>query len=208
VADPGAGSGPREDSIVDYLARRIAGDGYRLAPALKMLLASRHFFDAAVVGQKIKSPVQLAAQLVRTLELPVRDLVTVNDGLRRCGQQLFNPPSVAGWDGGRAWISTSTLYNRQNLCIYLLTGKRPVEQDGWHPEEIDWDPAPLLAGVDRTDPTAVVDRVAPLMLGVHATAERKKQLTGFLAGRGGPVTDARLVGLLVLITGLPEYQLF
>jgi len=43
------------------------------------------------------------------------------------GQELFNPPSVKGWDGGRTWVSTSTLILRNNLASMLLLGGQPGE---------------------------------------------------------------------------------
>src|SRR5215475_6738584 len=40
--------------------------------------------------------------------------------MRQLGQVIFNPPSVKGWDGGKAWISTSTLLARYNLAGLLV----------------------------------------------------------------------------------------
>ena len=36
------------------------------------------------------------------------------------GQSLFNPPNVAGWAGGRTWITPSTLLQRGNLFRDVL----------------------------------------------------------------------------------------
>ncbi len=36
------------------------------------------------------------------------------------GQTLYAPPSVAGWDGGAAWINSTTMLNRTNLALALL----------------------------------------------------------------------------------------
>jgi hypothetical protein len=33
---------------------------------------------------------------------------------------LFYPPNVKGWDGGRAWINSSTLIGRANFVVDLL----------------------------------------------------------------------------------------
>ncbi len=38
------------------------------------------------------------------------------------GQVPFMPPSVKGWDGGKAWISTSTLLFRYNFAQAMLRG--------------------------------------------------------------------------------------
>jgi hypothetical protein len=38
------------------------------------------------------------------------------------GQFLFAPPNVKGWPGGRAWLNTSTVLERDNLAGALATG--------------------------------------------------------------------------------------
>ena len=40
--------------------------------------------------------------------------------LRFLGQVLFNPPNVAGWPGGQAWIDNSTLLLRCNLVSLIF----------------------------------------------------------------------------------------
>ena len=37
------------------------------------------------------------------------------------GQSLYAPPSVAGWDGGSAWINSTALLARTNLALGLLS---------------------------------------------------------------------------------------
>ena len=41
--------------------------------------------------------------------------------VRRMGQSLYAPPSVAGWDGGPAWINSTTMLARTNLALALLS---------------------------------------------------------------------------------------
>ena len=36
------------------------------------------------------------------------------------GQELFYPPNVKGWDGGRTWIDSSTLLGRASLVPRLI----------------------------------------------------------------------------------------
>jgi hypothetical protein len=38
---------------------------------------------------------------------------------RVLGQQLFYPPNVAGWPGGRSWIDSSTLMMRMRIPMLL-----------------------------------------------------------------------------------------
>jgi hypothetical protein len=37
------------------------------------------------------------------------------------GQSLYAPPSVAGWDGGAAWINTTSTLARTNFALALLS---------------------------------------------------------------------------------------
>jgi hypothetical protein len=41
---------------------------------------------------------------------------------RAMGQELFQPPNVKGWAGGRTWITSSSLYHRYNFSQQLLAG--------------------------------------------------------------------------------------
>ena len=54
----------------------------------------------------------------RLRELPtVPDFGRLTGGL---GQLLFDPPNVAGWAGGRTWITPATLLQRGNLFRDVL----------------------------------------------------------------------------------------
>ena len=50
------------------------------------------------------------------------------------GQTLFDPPNVAGWAGGRTWITPATLLQRGNLFREVLfpdvdrRSGRPIER--------------------------------------------------------------------------------
>jgi hypothetical protein len=37
------------------------------------------------------------------------------------GQSLYAPPSVAGWEGGPAWINTTSMLHRTNFALALLS---------------------------------------------------------------------------------------
>ncbi len=48
------------------------------------------------------------------------NLKKISEGLNELGQSLFYPPNVKGWDGGRAWINSSTLVGRTNLISQMI----------------------------------------------------------------------------------------
>jgi uncharacterized protein (DUF1800 family) len=202
---------PTTDAVLRGLSATFLANRYDIKPVLRRLFLSEHFYSPGVVGQQIKSPVQLVVGSVRSLNTPVRDLSILLDALDLMGQNILFPPSVKGWDGGRSWINTSTLFVRQNILAFLLTGKKPHGYDAAADQE-KYDPAPLLAplakaspGAER-DPAQVIEYLLRFTLG-RAPSHVKEPLAEFLAGAGGKVTRESLVGALLLITATPEYQL-
>ena len=208
VADVGdvyeAVPGPQR-RVIDLMAKRLRRDNYRLKPVLTQLFSSQHFYDASVIGKKIKDPVQLVVGTVRALGAPVRDERVIDKAMHSMGQKLFEPPTVDGWDGGRLWINTSTLFVRQNVTTYLLSGKRPDKKKNI-PHNI-YDPQALIAGLEDRSAAAVVDHLIDHAVGPHVPSARREPLHRFFQERGGPTHNPNLVALLCLITAMPEYQL-
>lgn len=192
--------------VIDELAAMLKKNDYQIQPVLADLFKSQHFYDTAIVGKKIKDPMQLAVGTVRSLNTPQRDRVVVEKAMSAMGQVLFEPPTVDGWDGGRAWINTSTLFVRQNLSTYLISGKHPAKKA---PNKAGYDPMQLLADVDDRSPDAVVDLMIDHLVGADTPETRRAPAKKFAKDRdpGEAVTGDTLVELLCLITAMPEYQL-
>jgi uncharacterized protein (DUF1800 family) len=195
---------------VDRLAREFRSKRYEIRPVLRMLFRSRHFYAAENRLSVVKSPVQLMVQAIRSLGTPVREMGALVQAGDLMGQQLFQPPSVKGWDGGRSWINTATMFVRQNIVVYLVTGRRPAAFD-WSPSELSYDTSPLLAhirsGAGSVDPHEAVRALATFALGGPPAPERLAELDDFLGGLGGTVTEDRVKAMLCLIGAMPEYQL-
>jgi len=97
-----------------------AGD-YELKPLIKAILLSKDFYSPASVATQVKSPVQLAVSTYKKLGLQrVPTVPDFNSSTRRLGQELFHPPSVAGWARGRTWITPATLLQRGNFARSIL----------------------------------------------------------------------------------------
>lgn len=194
--------------FVDALARQLRESKYELRPVLRALFRSEHFHDSEHRASMIRSPVQLIVGTIRSLHTPARDLTLLASASEMMGQHLFQPPSVKGWDGGRAWINTSTLFVRQNVVVYLMTGQRPAGMRG-QADTSTFDPMHLVADLgDRSrDPVAVVDYLTRFLLGGEIPPERREVLLAFLRDHGDRIDSHRLRGVLCLIAAMPEYQL-
>jgi hypothetical protein len=100
----------------------VLRDGhYEITPLLEKIFLSRDFYSPASVGTQIKSPVQLAVSTYKKLGAKnIPGVPDFNQATAALGQQLFSPPTVAGWAGGQSWITPGLLLERGNLARDIL----------------------------------------------------------------------------------------
>jgi hypothetical protein len=85
------------------------------------MFLSHAFYDDAVMGGQVKSPVQLAVQLTHDLNIDPMPAHTMSEATARLGQRLFYPPNVKGWDGNSAWVNANAMLLRVNLPATLVS---------------------------------------------------------------------------------------
>jgi uncharacterized protein (DUF1800 family) len=113
------------ENISPDLARRLGAvlrdNDYEIAPLMRTIFLSRDFYSPPSVGTRIKGPIELIVSTYRKLgvkHLPgIPDIYMVS---RELGQTLLNPPTVAGWAQGRAWITPGLLLARGNFARDVL----------------------------------------------------------------------------------------
>jgi uncharacterized protein (DUF1800 family) len=99
-----------------YVSRK-----YAVRPVLEAILRHPDLYEGA---RMTKPPVVYTAGLLRATGQPVNtDAWAWLNGL--CGQQLFHPPNVSGWDDGR-WLDTATFLARWQTAGKAL---RPLALD-------------------------------------------------------------------------------
>lgn len=104
------------------LASEYRASGMQTGDFLERIFLSREFYSPKYRRRQIKSPIQWLIQTCKTLERPLPDRRAIHASQEQLGQVLFAPPNVKGWDGGRAWISSSSLLLRYNLGGALVRG--------------------------------------------------------------------------------------
>ena len=121
------------DSVKKDLGRTFRESGYQMKPLLKRIFLSKDFYSPPSYATQIKSPVHMVVSTYRKMGL--REMPTIPDFGRMTsslGQALFDPPNVAGWAGGRTWITPATLLQRGNLFRDVLfpdvTSFRPPDR--------------------------------------------------------------------------------
>jgi hypothetical protein len=94
---------------------------FALKPLLTAILTSKDFYSAASYGGHIKSPVEHMVAMTKHLGAPtIPGVPDFNQATISMGQHLLNPPSVAGWAGGKAWITPGLLIARGNVARDVL----------------------------------------------------------------------------------------
>jgi uncharacterized protein (DUF1800 family) len=111
------------EALIAPLARAFRDSSYRVEVPVAMILRSNLFHDPSVRRHRVKSPIEFAVGLVRSLEIldPTVQAVALAESCGQMGQSLYAPPSVAGWNDGPSWINSTTLLARANLALGILS---------------------------------------------------------------------------------------
>jgi uncharacterized protein (DUF1800 family) len=119
------------EGAVDAAAVKVLAEGLRqrdldIGWGVETVLRSRAFFADANLGTRIVGPVEYVIGSARALELfePPSSTLVLAEWTARLGQDLFYPPNVGGWPGGRTWLTTRALIGRANYAAALIEGTR------------------------------------------------------------------------------------
>ncbi len=174
------------EELADGLRRRDLDIGW----AVETVLRSRAFFADDNLGKRVLSPVEYVIGPARALELfdPPSSTLVLAEWAARLGQDLFYPPNVGGWPGGRTWLTTRSVVGRANYAAALVEGVR-VGRPG---------PMDAVALARRHgqagDSTAIIAFYTRLLLGIEPPAA--------VLGFGKDTRKA-----VALILAMPEAQL-
>lgn len=204
--------------LMEPLASEFRRSEYDFGALVERVLRSNLFFSAHAYRTKIKAPVDFVLGIVRGLdghraaEAGQGGLGTVelSQVLENLGQRLFYPPSVAGWEGGRAWLNGQTFLLRQNLALALTSttdtrfGRR-------------LDPAPWLRRHEANSNEQKVDLLVRLFLQGDVPAASRTRLVEYANNAerqtypvfwtAADAANHRMRTLCHLVLCLPEFQL-
>jgi hypothetical protein len=96
---------------------------YNITEMLRFLFKSDFFKSEQARYQRVKSPAELMAGVLRLTEEFDRPKIDMNPTHLQAtfmGQWLLNPPSVEGWHWGPEWIDSGALVERVNFASERL----------------------------------------------------------------------------------------
>jgi uncharacterized protein (DUF1800 family) len=189
-------------AALDALAAGLRAHDLDVGWAVEAVLRSRAFFAEGNLGNRVLGPVEFLVGVPRALECfdPPPSSLVLGEWCSRLGQDLFYPPNVGGWTGGRDWLTTQAIIGRANYAAALVEGQlwaRPVPLDG-------------IALARRHGRSRDLDDVltfgAELLTGAPPDAAGRRRLLAALGPGAKPQPDTVRAGI-ALIVASPEVQM-
>lgn len=127
-----------EANVIEPLALVLRSNNWEIKPALAALFKSEHFYDAINIGAQIKSPLDHTIAVCREWNIVFPNSVSeYADAYRmwnyisgigaNAGQNLGDPPNVAGWPAYyqtpqfyELWVNTDTLPKRNKFTDDMI----------------------------------------------------------------------------------------
>jgi uncharacterized protein (DUF1800 family) len=219
------------DEYVIATADRFRDSGYDIPTLLRSIFASRPFYSEEVIGNQIKSPIQLVVGTVRTLGAETENNRFYLQVLEMMGQVPYLPPNVKGWPGGTQWIDTARLLTRYTFAEIVTRGEIPPEMDPRSADDLDgqserrdqrpknrprgrmmgnphieFDPYSLVTATRSL--AAVVDDLAGRLLSHPLNPNERNTLVSNYKARLSRASERQALKLLIRdMMTLPAYQL-
>jgi uncharacterized protein (DUF1800 family) len=191
-------SGTVSAAFVDRVAatfRQTRGD---MKAVVREVLLAPEFWETSAYYARHAWPVEFVVRAVKEVGWRGFSLGDTLTPLTNMGQVLYDPPDVDGWDAGRTWFSTGTMLARMNFAS-ALAGNQKFNLAS-RARQYARTPDALLAWT--------FDMLGAALIDTSVTTELRSYLTSTGAWTGSDAQlQAKVPGLVHLVTGSPEYQL-
>jgi uncharacterized protein (DUF1800 family) len=114
---------PPSRATLRALVATYRAGGLRIKPVVRAILEHPQLYRELDAPDLVKCPVVYVAGALRTTGSHIVEAYPVWL-LSAMGQQPFQPPSVAGWDWGPAWMSSNAMRQRFTLGNYVVNYSR------------------------------------------------------------------------------------
>jgi uncharacterized protein (DUF1800 family) len=109
---------PVSEELRKALGELYLASSHNIGPLVEKLVSSREFYSVHARRSILSSPADFAIGTLRTL-----DATAIAERLpkemSRMGMNILRPPSVKGWQKGRAWLNSNTLLSRYRFANSL-----------------------------------------------------------------------------------------
>jgi uncharacterized protein (DUF1800 family) len=183
-------------ATIDQIASVYRQNGGNIRAVVQSILLSAEFADSSSYFTRYAWPAEFVVRSMKETGWTGFSLGTTLSPLVNMGQQLFEPPDVAGWDLGQSWFSTGMMLARMNFASALAANQKfrlatAAASAKQSPQEL------VSFMVDRITPASIKSMYGDLV----AYASSGASWTGSDAQM-----QTKASGLAHLILGSAEYQ--
>ncbi len=113
-------------SLVEQMAKTFTKTGGDLRAVMKTMLDSGPFWSERAYRSKMKSPLEMVASAVRSLDAQVDSAFALAQAVGRLGQPLYRKQEPTGYsNSGEEWVNTAGLLGRMNFATDLASNQLP-----------------------------------------------------------------------------------
>ncbi|MHC4410905.1 MAG: DUF1800 family protein, partial [Planctomycetota bacterium] len=147
------------DIVVNELAADLRRFNWNLKPVIRKILVSKAMFSSRANKGQVRTPVEFVFEFMRTADVdlhPTSDAtntIRVVNELASMGQMPLQPPDVAGWPTGTAWLSSQGMVERTNFITFAIE----------YLDDFATQIEPLIPPVGQRSPTQLVDHIATVL---------------------------------------------
>jgi uncharacterized protein (DUF1800 family) len=187
-----------DPALIAQLAKIYYDSRFEMKPVVEQLLLSPQFAEASNRYARYSWPAEFVARSIKEIGWTGFSLNDALTPMANMGQQLFEPPDVAGWDLGTSWFSSGAMLTRMNFASQLATNQKFNLRE--------------IARAGKQSPEALVSLMLDRLTAAPFAREPFQALLDY-ARAGGTWTgsDAQLLtkaaGIAHLIVGSGDYQL-
>jgi uncharacterized protein (DUF1800 family) len=105
-------------SIVDALAQVFLDNDLEIKPVLRALFLRSEFYSTTAKQGLVRTPVQFVASTLKYTGLTADD-TSPQWFMDDMGQELFEPPNVAGWKSNAYWLGSASMWRRADWAAHV-----------------------------------------------------------------------------------------
>jgi uncharacterized protein (DUF1800 family) len=113
-----------DPAFIDQLAAVYLQNGTAIKPVLQRLFTSPQFQDPAIFFTRYAWPAELVVRALKETGWTGFSVGSALTALVNMGQELLEPPNVAGWVLGQSWFSTGAMLARMNFASTLAANQK------------------------------------------------------------------------------------
>ena len=107
-----------DTALLDAITQAFYDSDLDVTTLLRTIFLRPEFYSTTAKHGLVRTPVEWVVAMMRAVDMTAED-INPQWWMDEMGQQLFEPPNVAGWKNNAYWVSTTALWARADFARYV-----------------------------------------------------------------------------------------